>query len=71
MSANVGSWKNLKDLKDPPPLPPVATAEEDRRVYPRFRRRGTPPPQDHRKALCIGLLLGPRRGLFLMGEVPL
>ena len=30
-----------------------------------------PPPQDHRRALGIGLLQGPRRRQFLMSEVPL
>jgi len=30
-----------------------------------------PPPYDHRRALGIGLLQGPRRGVFLMSEVPL
>jgi len=30
-----------------------------------------PPPWDHRRALCIGLLEVPRRRPFLMNEVPL
>jgi hypothetical protein len=30
-----------------------------------------PPPQDHRRAIGIGLLHGPRRRRFLMSEVPL
>jgi len=30
-----------------------------------------PPPYDHRRALGIGLLQGPRRMPFLMSEVPL
>ena len=29
-----------------------------------------PPPWDHRRALGIFLLYGPRGGRFLMGEVP-
>ena len=30
-----------------------------------------PPPQDHRRALGMVLLYGPRGALFLMSEVPL
>ena len=30
-----------------------------------------PPPYDHRRVLWIGLLQGPKRRMFLMGEVPL
>ena len=30
-----------------------------------------PPPYDHHRSLGIGLLWGPRDGLFLIGEVPL
>ena len=29
------------------------------------------PPQEHRRILGLGLLQGPREGLFLMSEVPL
>ena len=31
----------------------------------------TPPPQDHHGAIGKVLLYGPRRGVFLMSEVPL
>jgi len=33
--------------------------------------RKRPPPRTHHRALCIVLLQGPRRALFLMSEVPL
>ena len=33
--------------------------------------RNPQPPQDHHKALGIGILQGPRVGRFLMSEVPL
>jgi len=33
--------------------------------------RNTPPPQGHRMALDIVLMQGPRRGSFLLSEVPL
>ena len=33
--------------------------------------RNYPPPQGHHRALGIVLLLGPRRRVFLMSEVPL
>ena len=33
--------------------------------------RNAHPPQDHDRALGIVLLPGPRRGVFLMSEVPL
>ena len=33
--------------------------------------RNTCPPLDHHRALGIGLLQGPREGLFLKSEVPL
>ena len=29
------------------------------------------PPRTHNRALCIVLLQGPRRALFLMSEIPL
>jgi hypothetical protein len=34
-------------------------------------RTSPPPPQDHHRTLGIVLLKGPRRGLFLVSEVPL
>ena len=39
------------------------------RVTSLIRKR--PPPRTHHRALCIVLLQGPRRALFLMSEVPL
>ena len=35
------------------------------------RDKKTTPPKDSRRALGMGLLKGPRRGLFRMSEVPL
>ena len=45
-------------------------------VFPRVYRgisliRNRPPPRDHHMTLGIVLLKGPRRGVFLMSEVPL
>jgi hypothetical protein len=36
-----------------------------------LRSQDPPPPQDHHRALGMGLLQGPREGLFLMSEVTL
>ena len=36
-----------------------------------IRNSPPPPPKNHRRTLGIVLLKGPRRGVFLMSEVPL